>query len=77
MMTLNDTALIELSQVDPEAFGEIFDRHFPAIYRFCARRVGPARERISPEMSFDGHSKTEIATTCLDPTPDRGSSESH
>jgi RNA polymerase sigma-70 factor (ECF subfamily) len=43
MMTLSDTTLIELSQVDPEAFGEIFDRHFTAIYRFCARRVGPAR----------------------------------
>lgn len=43
MMTMNDAALIELSQVEPEAFGEIFDRHFTAIYRFCARRTGPGR----------------------------------
>jgi hypothetical protein len=26
MMTMNDATLIELSQVEPEAFGEIFDR---------------------------------------------------
>ena len=28
------------SLTTPEAFGAIFDRHFPAIYRYLARRVG-------------------------------------
>lgn len=27
---------------DPQAFGVIFDRHFVAIHRFCARRTGSA-----------------------------------
>lgn len=27
---------------DPQAFGVIFDRHFLAIHRFCARRTGSA-----------------------------------
>jgi RNA polymerase sigma factor (sigma-70 family) len=35
----SDADLIESSWADPEAFAGIFDRHFPAVYRFCVRRV--------------------------------------
>ena len=38
----SDAELIESSWADPEAFTGIFDRHFPAVYRFCARRVDPS-----------------------------------
>ena len=40
-MDLTDAALIEASLTKPEIFGAIFDRHFAAIYGFCASRVGP------------------------------------
>lgn len=29
------------SLVDPGRFGEVFDRHAPAVYRFLGRRIGP------------------------------------
>jgi RNA polymerase sigma factor (sigma-70 family) len=37
---LSDGQLISASRSDPERFGEIFDRHFDAIYRYCSCRVG-------------------------------------
>jgi RNA polymerase sigma-70 factor (ECF subfamily) len=36
----NDAALIRAAQNDSMSFGILFDRHFGAVYRFCARRVG-------------------------------------
>lgn len=36
----SDVELIEASIADPEAFAEIFERHFSAIHRYLARRVG-------------------------------------
>ena len=36
----DDAALIGAAQNDPTAFGTLFDRHFGAVHRFCARRVG-------------------------------------
>jgi RNA polymerase sigma factor (sigma-70 family) len=38
--TLSDAQLITSSCSEPERFGAIFDRHFDAIYRYCACRVG-------------------------------------
>ena len=37
----SDAAVIESSCSEPGAFGAIFDRHFDAVYRYLARRVGP------------------------------------
>jgi RNA polymerase sigma factor (sigma-70 family) len=37
---LTDHEIVELSRADPEAFGQIFDRHFDPIHRHLARRVG-------------------------------------
>ena len=38
---VGDHDLIRLSAADPEAFGQIFDRHAATIHRYLARRVGP------------------------------------
>jgi RNA polymerase sigma factor (sigma-70 family) len=35
--------LIERSLREPEVFGVIFDRHFDAVYRYLARRIGVGR----------------------------------
>ncbi len=37
----SDAAVIESSWSEPGAFGAIFDRHFDAVHRYLARRVGP------------------------------------
>lgn len=36
----DDAALIGAARNDPPVFGALFDRHFGAVYGFCARRVG-------------------------------------
>lgn len=35
-----DAAVIERSRHDPDAFGAVYDRHFPGIYRYVAARLG-------------------------------------
>ena len=40
LQTLTDAQIIATSESDPSRFGEIFDRHFPAIHRYVNRRVG-------------------------------------
>jgi RNA polymerase sigma-70 factor (ECF subfamily) len=40
LQTLTDAQIIVTSESDPSRFGEIFDRHFPAIHRYVNRRVG-------------------------------------
>ena len=40
LQTLTDAQIISTSESDPSRFGEIFDRHFPAIHRYVNRRVG-------------------------------------
>ena len=37
-----DAAVIRASRKDRAAFGVIFDRHWPRIYRYCVQRAGPA-----------------------------------
>jgi RNA polymerase sigma-70 factor (ECF subfamily) len=37
---VGDHDLIRLSGADPEAFGQIFDRHAAIVHRYLARRVG-------------------------------------
>lgn len=41
-MEADDGALIRESLDDAAVFGTIFDRHYDTLYRFVARRVGPA-----------------------------------
>jgi RNA polymerase sigma factor (sigma-70 family) len=40
-MRRSDAEAIQASRSDPEAFVEVFDRHFHAIHRYLHRRVGP------------------------------------
>ena len=42
-MDVDDASVIEAARTTPEAFGELFERHFDRVHRFCARRVGSAR----------------------------------
>lgn len=37
-----DASIIATSRDEPERFGQIFDRHFPAIHRYAAARLGHA-----------------------------------
>ncbi|MEU7740515.1 RNA polymerase sigma factor [Nonomuraea sp. NPDC049158] len=39
--TLDDSALIAQSEIDPERFAVLFDRHADEIHRYAARRLGP------------------------------------
>lgn len=65
---LRDAELIGLSMREPAAFGELYDRHGPAVLRYVTRRVGSAdgedlaaevfvrafrsRERYRPERGY-------------------------
>ena len=54
----SDAALIEQSLARPDAFAELFDRHFDTVHRYARRRVGPElAEEIASETfttAFDG-----------------------
>jgi RNA polymerase sigma-70 factor (ECF subfamily) len=53
-----DAEIIVASLSDPERFGEIFERHYPSIYRFLVRRAGrEAGSRLASEVfvrAFEG-----------------------
>ena len=49
---LGDGVAISRSLTVPEAFGAIFDRHFDAIYRYLARRVGRERAEDLASQTF-------------------------
>jgi DNA-directed RNA polymerase specialized sigma24 family protein len=42
-MDVDDARLIETALRTPEAFGELLERHFDAVHRFCARQAGRGR----------------------------------
>src|ERR1700753_3934198 len=44
-----DAELIAASVRDPDAFTELFARHWDAVYRFCMHRAGSAGEDIAGE----------------------------
>ena len=48
-MQLTDGAIIAASAGDPARFGEIFDRHWARIHRYCVSRAGAAGEDIAAE----------------------------
>ena len=52
----SDAALISPSLADGSAFAGVFDRHWPAIHRWCVSRAGPAGEDLAAEtfrVAFD------------------------
>jgi RNA polymerase sigma factor (sigma-70 family) len=51
-----DAAWITASLTDPAAFAAVFDRHWPAIHRWCVSRAGPVGEDLAAEtfrIAFD------------------------
>ncbi|HMK93570.1 MAG TPA: RNA polymerase sigma factor [Thermoleophilia bacterium] len=55
----SDAAVIERSWSSPEDFGEVFDRHWDHIYRYCRSRAGDAGEDVAAEtfrLAFDRRS---------------------
>lgn len=51
-----DADLVAASIRDPEAFTRLFERHWEALFRFCAGRAGAAGEDIAAEafrVAFD------------------------
>jgi RNA polymerase sigma factor (sigma-70 family) len=55
-----DGALIAASLTDTSAFAAVFDRHWPAIHRWCVSRAGPAGEDLAAEtfrIAFDDRAR--------------------
>jgi RNA polymerase sigma factor (sigma-70 family) len=51
-----DAVVIERSMRTPEAFGELFDRHWDSVFRYCRSRAGDAGEDLAAEtfkLAFD------------------------
>ena len=54
-----DAAVIHRSLRHPESFGELFDRHWDAVYRYCRSRAGSDGEALAAEtfrLAFDRRS---------------------
>lgn len=54
--SLSDAELIAASRRDPDAFSELFERHWDGLHRFCTSRAGAAGEDIAAEafrVAFD------------------------
>ncbi|HEY3764549.1 MAG TPA: RNA polymerase sigma factor [Gaiellales bacterium] len=52
----SDAGVIERSLRDPQAFGELFDRHWGAVHRYCGSRAGSDGEGLAAEtfrLAFD------------------------
>jgi RNA polymerase sigma factor (sigma-70 family) len=52
----SDAELVTASVRDPDAFSELFARHWDGLYRFCLNRAGSAGEDIAAEafrVAFD------------------------
>ncbi|HMK92317.1 MAG TPA: RNA polymerase sigma factor [Thermoleophilia bacterium] len=51
-----DAAVVEESRESPAVFGELFDRHWGSVYRYCRSRAGDAGEDLAAEtfkLAFD------------------------
>ena len=51
-----DAVVIARSLKTPEAFGEVFDRHWDSVYRYCRSRAGAEGEDLAAEtfrLAFD------------------------
>lgn len=59
----SDAGVIARSLVTPEAFGELFDRHWPSVYRYCRSRAGAEGEDLAAEtfrLAFDRRGSYEL-----------------
>jgi RNA polymerase sigma factor (sigma-70 family) len=58
-----DAVVIGRSLRTPEVFGELFDRHWDAVYRYCRSRAGEAGEDLAAEtfrLAFDRRGTYEL-----------------
>jgi RNA polymerase sigma factor (sigma-70 family) len=58
-----DAVVIERSLRTPEAFGELFDRHWDSVYRYCRSRTGDAGEDLAAEtfrLAFDRRASFDL-----------------
>ncbi len=64
-MRLTDAAAIAAARDDPQAFTAVFDRHFVAIHRYLASRVGAAlADELAAEVferAFDARRKYDTS----------------
>jgi RNA polymerase sigma factor (sigma-70 family) len=60
-----DAAIIERSLVEPERFADVFDRHYPTIHAFAARRLGATlADDVASEtflIAFDRRRRYDVA----------------
>ena len=66
----SDAALISASLADGSAFAGVFDRHWPAIHRWCVSRAGPAGEDLAAEtfrVAFDERARFDPRYTDAGP----------
>jgi len=62
----SDAELVTASARDPEAFTELFARHWDSLYRFCQKRAGSAGEDIAAEafrVAFDRRKRYDARYT--------------
>jgi len=58
-----DAVVVERSLRAPEAFGELFDRHWDSVYRYCRSRAGDAGEDLAAEtfkLAFDRRASYDV-----------------
>ena len=58
-----DAVVIGRSFKTPKAFGELFDRHWDSVYRYCRSRAGDAGEDLAAEtfrLAFDRRGTFEL-----------------
>jgi RNA polymerase sigma factor (sigma-70 family) len=59
----SDAELLAASVRDPDAFTELFERHWDDLYRFCLNRAGSAGEDIAAEafrVAFDRRKRYDV-----------------
>ena len=59
----SDAAVIACSLTTPEVFGELFDRHWSSVYRYCRSRAGAEGEDLAAEtfrLAFDRRGTYEL-----------------
>lgn len=62
----SDAAIIARSLARPEAFGEVFDRHWGTVHRYCRSRAGGEGESLAAEtfrLAFDRRATYDVAYT--------------
>ena len=66
----SDADVIARSLKTPEAFGEVFDRHWDAVYRYCRSRAGAEGEDLAAEtfrLAFDRRSVYDLERASAEP----------